>query len=120
MGRLDCRLSDGTQGLYVAEYVNGTWTGIRRQRHQCRPVASRQLRRRIPSIADHRRRRRSSHGHRPPPPDTAIEVATYSATANGGAGGWVGLGNSYSATGISGVGDFDNAQIVETSFRTRW
>ena len=45
----------------------------------------------------------------------AIEVATYSATANGGAGGWVGLGNSYSATGISGVGNFDNAQIVATA-----
>ena len=46
---------------------------------------------------------------------TTIEVATYSASANGGAGGWVGLGNSYSASGISGVGDFDNAQIVATS-----
>ena len=107
------QISDGTQGLYVAEYINGTWTafgGSATNAGLSLPGSSASN----PSIA--------VIGGVPvvawtstTSAGTAIEVATYSATANGGAGGWVGLGNSYSATGISGVGNFDNAQIVETA-----
>ncbi|MGA2500592.1 MAG: Ser-Thr-rich GPI-anchored membrane family protein, partial [Tepidisphaeraceae bacterium] len=44
-----------------------------------------------------------------------IEVAAYSPTANGGAGGWIALGSSLSAGGISGTGAADHAQIVYTA-----
>ncbi|HTW68745.1 MAG TPA: right-handed parallel beta-helix repeat-containing protein, partial [Acetobacteraceae bacterium] len=43
---------------------------------------------------------------------TDIEVAEYSPSANGGAGGWVPLGNSLSAGGISQTGKASNAQIL--------
>jgi hypothetical protein len=43
---------------------------------------------------------------------TDIDVAEYSPTANGGAGGWVALGTSLSAGGISQTGKASNAQIL--------
>jgi Ca2+-binding RTX toxin-like protein len=43
---------------------------------------------------------------------TNIEVAEYDPTANGGTGGWVGLGGSLSAGGISLTGNASNAQIL--------
>ncbi|MFI5378326.1 MAG: right-handed parallel beta-helix repeat-containing protein, partial [Tepidisphaerales bacterium] len=46
---------------------------------------------------------------------TDIEVATYSPTANAGAGGWVAMGSSLGAGGISGTGAADHAQIVYTA-----
>ncbi|MEO6842783.1 MAG: right-handed parallel beta-helix repeat-containing protein [Bradyrhizobium sp.] len=105
--------NDGIQGLYVAHDVNGTWVGVGGSvtgagLSLAGAAAS------DPSIAIINGApvvtwtSTTASGN-------MIEAATYSATANGGAGGWVGLGNSYSATGISGVGDFDNARIVETS-----
>ena len=44
-----------------------------------------------------------------------IDVAQYDPTANGGAGGWVALGGSLGAGGISGTGKADHADIVETA-----
>ncbi len=41
-----------------------------------------------------------------------IDVAEYSPTANGGAGGWIALGNSLSAGGISQTGKAGSAQIM--------
>ena len=43
---------------------------------------------------------------------TDIQLAKYSATANGGAGGWVALGTSLSAGGLSGTGHATAAQLV--------
>ncbi|MEQ1825678.1 MAG: right-handed parallel beta-helix repeat-containing protein [Pirellula sp.] len=45
-----------------------------------------------------------------------IQLAQYDSNANGGLGGWVALGNSLSATGLSNTGTADNAQVIETSF----
>jgi len=44
-----------------------------------------------------------------------IYVAQYDPTADGGAGGWVALGGSLGAGGISGTGTADDATIVETA-----
>ncbi|MCP3988946.1 MAG: hypothetical protein GY724_07720, partial [Actinomycetia bacterium] len=46
---------------------------------------------------------------------TDIQVAVYDATANGGLGGWVALGNSLDATGISATGMADGATIINSS-----
>ena len=46
------------------------------------------------------------------PGATNIDVAEYDPSANGGAGGWVALGNSLSAGGISQTGKASNAQIL--------
>ncbi len=43
-------------------------------------------------------------------------LAQYSPTANGGLGGWLALGNSLSVGGLSGSGQADQAQLIETSF----
>ncbi len=43
---------------------------------------------------------------------TDIQLAMYSAAANGGAGGWVGLGTSLGAGGLSGTGHAAKAQLV--------
>ena len=43
---------------------------------------------------------------------TDIQLAEYSAAANAGAGGWVALGTSLSAGGLSGTGHASNAQLV--------
>ena len=105
--------NDGIQGLYVAHDVNGTWVGVGGS------VTGAGL-----SLAGAAASNPSIAIINGAPVVTwtsttasgsTIEAATYSASANADAGGWVGLGDSDSATGISGVGDFDNAQIVETS-----
>jgi hypothetical protein len=44
-----------------------------------------------------------------------IAVAAYDPSANGGSGGWVGLGSSLAGGGISGTGAADNAVIVNTA-----
>ncbi|HYV35524.1 MAG TPA: right-handed parallel beta-helix repeat-containing protein, partial [Gemmataceae bacterium] len=44
-----------------------------------------------------------------------IYVAQFDPSANGGQGGWVGLGTSLQSGGISGSGKADNAVIVETA-----
>ncbi len=46
---------------------------------------------------------------------TNLFAAKYDPTANSGAGGWVALGTSLSASGLSSTGHADNAQIVNTS-----
>ena len=46
---------------------------------------------------------------------SSIEAAAYDSSANGGAGAWVGLGNSYTPGGISGVGVVDNAHVLATN-----
>ena len=43
---------------------------------------------------------------------TDIQLAEYSAAANAGAGGWVGLGTSLGAGGLSGTGHASKAQLV--------
>ena len=43
---------------------------------------------------------------------TDIQLAEYSAAANSGAGGWVALGDSLSAGGLSGTGHAGSAQLV--------
>jgi hypothetical protein len=44
-----------------------------------------------------------------------VYAADYSPTANGGAGGWIAIGTSLSAGGLSNTGHADDAKIVETS-----
>ncbi len=46
---------------------------------------------------------------------TDIRVARWNAAANGGAGAWVALGNSLSASGISATGHADNVTLVNTT-----
>ncbi|MCW2284563.1 parallel beta-helix repeat protein [Rhodoblastus acidophilus] len=45
----------------------------------------------------------------------AIMAATWSASANGGAGGWIALGGSLASGGISGFGAYDDARVVATA-----
>ena len=104
---------DGTSGLYVAHYVNGTWTDLAGStvgtglQGATGSAAN-------PSIA--------MVGGKPVAAWTSIgaggasiRVAEFDATANGGQGAWVALGNSLSAGGISGIGNVDDAKVVATA-----
>jgi Ca2+-binding RTX toxin-like protein len=107
------QINNGVTGLYVAHDVGGSWqavAGSATGNGLTLAGASASN----PSIA--------IVGGRPVVAWTAItaagssiEAAAYYSSANGGAGAWVGLGNSYMPGGLSGVGAVDNAHVLATS-----
>ncbi len=48
--------------------------------------------------------------------DSHVRVAQFDATANSGNGAWVALGSSLDANGLSGAGQADSPQLLQTSF----
>jgi hypothetical protein len=104
---------DSTSGLYVAHYVGGAWTAL------ANSATATGLQSPLGSAAN---ASIAMIGGKPVVAWTSvwatgssIEVAAFDATANGGQGAWVGFGSSMGPTGISGIGNVDNAKVVATS-----
>ena len=105
---------NGTYQIYMAEQVGGVWQELAGSAHGGGISAS---------IGDSRRPSIALDSLGNPMvawtiyngTSTDIYVADYQPSANSGMGGWVALGTSLSAGGISATGSADDAKIVETA-----
>lgn len=105
-------INNGVTGVYVAHDVGGSWQGVAGSTTGS-GLALAGSSASNPSIA--------IVGGRPVVAWTAIsaagssiEAAAYDSSANGGAGGWISLGTSDTAAGLSGIGAVDNAHVLAT------
>ena len=105
--------NNGVVGLYVAHDVGGTWQAVAGSATG-NGLTSAGASATNPSIAIVAGRPVVTWTQITAAGST-IEAAAYDSSANGGAGAWVGLGNSYTPGGISGVGAVDNAHVLATS-----
>ena len=104
----------GVYEIYVARYANGSWQELA-DSAEGEGISNTLIDSRRPSVT------LDSSGN----PvvawteingtSTDIFAAKYDPTANAGAGGWVALGSSLSADGLSNTGHADSAQIVNTA-----